>query len=559
MPQSKPDELLTIISLAESLRVYDVSYHDGGSVQKEAITNFQKAIQIVLDKKKTMTDGGEKIASSNSVTDPLYGEMFLDYNDRSINGVLCALYTSLGKTYFMANLFENAVNSYSKALEIDPLYYDAISSRGSSYIILGDYEKAATDLSLVMQRDEERRFQEVFTGLARILQAKESAVPGGWEPMMEILDFLIPFLESKLQDTDAVEFKQSIMASLNRLYHVVFYYHDVKTKNKDLAFEALTKSYEYKMGTVAPWNPEFERQKLSTTKQIFSSSFFPDGVGSDSRLPIFIIGFVRSGSTLLERVLDSHPQIVGTGEDSVFNGNLDRIRNKIVETSVADPTQLSKVIEELADEVVSEMQGRWRMMKKEEGQIANEDEPLRLVDKMLTNYYNVGFIHLLFPKALILHVVREPMDTIFSAYKHEFPPGGLDYTSSFESLAQLYHSYRELMIHWDQTLPGRVTHIRYEDMVHDMPNVAKKVIEATGLEWDESVLDFHKKKQAVNTLSTTQVRRGVYKDSLQSWRRYEHHLKPLVELVGNEVSYDLKTSLPGYTPPIVTDEADSEL
>ena len=74
--------------------------------------------------------------------------------------------------------------------------------------------------------------------------------------------------------------------------------------------------------------------------------------------------------------------------------------------------------------------------------------------------------------------------------------------------------------HWDKELPGRVTHIRYEDMVNDMPEVARKIIDATGLEWDESVLDFHKKKHAVNTLSTTQVRKGVYKDSIQSWRRY---------------------------------------
>jgi len=95
---------------------------------------------------------------------------------------------------------------------------------------------------------------------------------------------------------------------------------------------------------------------------------------------------------------------------------------------------------------------------------------------MLTNYYNVGFIHLLYPNALILHVAREPMDTIFSAYKHEFPPGTLDYTSDFEALAELYHAYRDLMEHWDKVLPGRVTHVRYQDMVHDMPGIARAII-----------------------------------------------------------------------------------
>lgn len=99
-----------------------------------------------------------------------------------------------------------------------------------------------------------------------------------------------------------------------------------------------------------------------------------------------------------------------------------------------------------------------------------------LLTRMLTNYYNIGFIHLLYPNALILHVAREPMDTIFSAYKHEFPPGTLDYTSDFEALAELYHAYRDLMEHWDQVLPGRVTHVRYQDMVHDMPGVARAII-----------------------------------------------------------------------------------
>ena len=142
------------------------------------------------------------------------------------------------------------------------------------------------------------------------------------------------------------------------------------------------------------------------------------------------------------------------------------------------------------------------------------------------------------------------MDTIFSAYKHEFPPGPLAYTSHFPSLAEFYHGYRDLMEHWDRELPGRVTHIRYEDLVNDMPGVAKKVIEATGLEWHDDVLQFHKKKQAVNTLSTTQVRKGIYKDGIQAWRRYEKFLTPLVKLVGERTKYDLRTTLPGYQPPV---------
>jgi hypothetical protein len=83
-------------------------------------------------------------------------------------------------------------------------------------------------------------------------------------------------------------------------------------------------------------------------------------------------------------------------------------------------------------------------------------------------------------------------------------------------------------------------------MVRDMPGVARAVIDATGLEWDDEILNFHKKKQAVNTLSTTQVRKGIYTDSLQAWRKYEDHLQPLVKLIGDRVDCNLKTTVPKY-------------
>eukprot|EP00531_Pseudo-nitzschia_arenysensis_P009473 CAMPEP_0116146158 /NCGR_PEP_ID=MMETSP0329-20121206/17012_1 /TAXON_ID=697910 /ORGANISM="Pseudo-nitzschia arenysensis, Strain B593" /LENGTH=769 /DNA_ID=CAMNT_0003641881 /DNA_START=115 /DNA_END=2421 /DNA_ORIENTATION=+ len=554
--EEDPTDIYKCIDLAEALRLYDVQYHDGGTAQEEAMKSYKKAISLALFKRQKALERGEETASSN-----LPQEIMWNYPDKSIDGLLCSLHSALGKVYFMSNMFEKAVESYTEALDIEPMYLDAMASRGSSRIILGQYEDAASDFTTVMMNDKEGRFLDVYTGLARILQARESAVPMGWNPIVENLSEMIPALEGQyasLHNNNIGGTRELIAKTLNRLFHVLFLYNDVKTKDTDAAWDYLSRAYEYKMSALPPWNAGFEMQKIATTKQIFSSGFWPEGVGSKTAAPIFIIGFVRSGSTLLERVLDAHPQIVGTGENSVFNGRLDDIRNKIVEASLlGDPMALSNVISSLADGVVDEMKERWEMGFSGD-RTDDQPDPKRFADKMLTNYYNVGFIHMLFPNALILHVIREPMDTIFSAYKHEFPQGTLDYTSDFPSLAELYHGYRDLMDHWDRTLPGRVTHVRYEDMVHDMPGVAKKIVEATGMEWDDSILDFHKKKHAVNTLSTTQVRKGVYKDSLQAWKRYESHLGPLLKLIGERTKYDIKTSLAGYKPPEPGVESDDD-
>jgi len=565
--RNDPNDIYKTLALADALRKRDLVHHDGGSIQKEAISMYQSAIQLILTKRRDhhlSSDDSTITTTANAHLEDgrsgdLNDQLFLDNNAKSIDGLLLFAYCCLGKQFFMANMFEKSVEAYDKAIEIEPDYMDALASRSGALIVLGKYMDAGSGYDRLLELDHKDVFTSVYPNVARVLMAEKDALPGGWDRLTKPLERIIPELEATLKTLEESSPLQantkSITDTLQSLHLAYFSYYDHQTQNTSSAWRHLSLGHKYKLSSLPPYHYDQEKRSIESVKQIFIKTFFPDNVGSQDAAPIFIIGFPRSGSTLLERVLDSHPLIVGTGEDSVFNGKLSSIRDAIVDASMSGSLQiLQNALQEKADDVVRTTKERWEEIDRntdaEDSDTNKTNEyPKRFADKMLSNYLNVGFIQMLFPNALILHTSRDPMDTLFSAFKHDFPAGSLDHTSDFKSLNQMYRGYRDIIDHWDTVLPGRVTHVRYEDMVNDMPGVAKAIISATGLPWNPDVLNFHKKKHAVNTYSTTQVRKAVYRDSMQSWRKYEAQLQPLLQLIGPYAEHSTKTTLEGYIPP----------
>jgi hypothetical protein len=160
----------------------------------------------------------------------------------------------------------------------------------------------------------------------------------------------------------------------------------------------------------------------------------------------------------------------------------------------------------------------------------------RITDKQLGNFLQAGLIHLVFPNAVILHTVRNPIDTCVSCFSIMFKDK-LHYTYDLAELGRYHVRYQRLMAHWHRILPpGRILDVTYEDVVADLEGQARRILSHCGLPWDDRCLAFHKTERQVRTASVTQVRQPIYKSSVSRWRAYEEFLGPLLKELGVDAS-----------------------
>ncbi len=248
------------------------------------------------------------------------------------------------------------------------------------------------------------------------------------------------------------------------------------------------------------------------------------GAGCPAPDPIFVVGLPRAGSTLIEQILSSHSAVEGTQElpDIIslarrLGGGPDRRGTTAYPESLAelDAADLSALGEEYL--------ARTRVHRK-------TDRPF-FIDKMPNNFTHVGLIHLILPKAKIIDARRHPMGACFSAFKQHFARGQ-NFSYDLTDLGRYYADYVALMRHFDEVLPGRVHRVIYEDMIADPEAQTRALLDHCGLPFEESCLRFHETERAVRTASSEQVRRPIFTDALEQWRRYEAWLGPLEMALG---------------------------
>ena len=265
---------------------------------------------------------------------------------------------------------------------------------------------------------------------------------------------------------------------------------------------------------------EAERQVSACGRRLFEQRA---GVGWPAADPIFIVGLPRSGSTLLEQILASHPQVDGTFELPDILALAHKLNGRPARRS--EP-EYPGVLRRLRPETLRKLGEQYIASTSIHRQGA-----AYFTDKMPNNFRHIGLIKLILPNARIIDARRDPMACCFSVYKQLFAEGQ-EFSYSLEDVARYYRTYLRLMAHWNAVLPGQICLVRYEDVVGDIETEVRRLLDHCGLPFHPDCLEFHKSRRAVRTASSEQVRQPLYTSGLEQWKHYETHLQPIRDSLG---------------------------
>lgn len=294
----------------------------------------------------------------------------------------------------------------------------------------------------------------------------------------------------------------------------------------DKSFEHLNAANKLKR-SVLSYSSDESRQDMDSIKRMFTKEFIEKykGTCEVDLAPIFVLGMPRSGTTLTEQILAAHSG-VNPGNELTYLASMGSEFNEVWSKRLAAG-------KEVQAEVVSELRRLGETYKERTRRLQLPGK--RFTDKMPGNFLHIGLIYLLFPNAKVVHCHRHPADTCLSCYERLFSKG-LVFSYDMHDLGVYYKLYLEMMQHWREVLPkGFFFEARYEDMVTDSEEQIRRLLDFCGLEFEEACLEFHKVKRTVTTASSLQVRKPMYKSSLNRWKKYGAKLQPLLDALGPEL------------------------
>lgn len=399
--------------------------------------------------------------------------------------------------------FDGALESFRQVLLLDPGNVKAVAGEATVYEKQGDYEKAYARIKPCLESGAESvELAMVFAALCRHVRRCDDAIA--------MLECLLAGDGTSL----GVHERISLHFELGRLLDAATDY--------DRAFAHFQQGNNQKPHN---FNPERHARFIDEIIHAYSAEFMATAPSATnkSRRPIFIVGMPRSGTSLVEQILASHPAVYGAGELNEMH-EIVRSLSETLGTQALYPRCISALTEKTCDLLSRRYLDLLAGFSK---------EAMRVTDKMPSNFLHLGLIALLFPEARIIHCVRDPLDTCLSCYFQSFGDSQ-DFSYDLGHLGFFYRHYRRLMAHWEDVLDIAIMKVNYEQLVAEQEKLSRALVEFCGLEWDEQCLEFHRTKRAVATASYDQVRQPIYRKSVQRWKHYEQYLDPLKKALAGE-------------------------
>lgn len=402
---------------------------------------------------------------------------------------------NLGTIYLDQGQMEEAENAFRQTIKIDPNFAGGYFNLGFILSEIGQLEDARAAFRKVISLVPDAA--DAHRQLASITKHVEK------DDDIRAMEHL--FVKPGLTDTQRMDLSFGLAKA----------FEDIKDYPR--SFEHLHRGNTLKRQGYS-YSTDEQRTYFARIQETWSSALLENfaGAGEQDDTPIFILGMPRSGTTLVEQILASHPDVYGAGELPTLSTIASQNFGSVSEPGYGNSISGANI--EKFETVGKDYIEALRKLS---------ENSRFITDKMPHNFLHIGLIKLALPNAKIIHCKRAPMDNCLSIFKTYFPGNVHEYSCDLTELGEYYLLYERLMEHWHTVLPGFIYDIRYEDLVGDQENQSRALISHCGLDWDDACLEFYKTKRAVRTASVTQVRTPMYNSSVALWKRYEQELAPL--------------------------------
>lgn len=422
--------------------------------------------------------------------------VLLNPDDARLHYSLTGILSGLAK-------YDEALEYCSAALRLQPGSVDAITAKADILERKGEYAHALEVLKPVLSTDKSNIH-------ALLVYARVSTHFNKGELAITMLENAVP----KASTHHAIR----VHAALGKLYD--------QTGRYDDAFKHYRQSNALKHSDFDPDSHTRYIENILSAFAIEKISKIPES-NCRQKLPVFIVGMPRSGTTLVEQILASHPKVFGAEATVAVDpgrGILDTVRPY--------PHYIDLVTSDALDMIANQLIGKMHQLA---------PGALRVCCSERRSFLYLGLIKLIFPKAHIIHCTRNPVDTCLSCYFQSLAPA-YSYSYNLEHLGRYYLQYRRIMNHWEHTWKIPMLEVRYEDMVTTQERVTRELLEYCGLEWDDRCMAFHEQERDVSTPSYWQVRQPIYNTSVNRWKNYQQYLQPLLTALGNLACTSVDTS-----------------